>query len=353
MADNTDTETPETAYSPLSPAQYGQLLRPIDPTRVRELKGNSYVEAWDIRRQLTRIFGFGGWDLETISLDLVRELEGTSKSGGTCWTVIYRAQVRLTVKNTDGETIARYEDCSAGDAKNQPSLGDAHDLAMKSALSGALKRAAMNLGDQFGLSLYNKGDYNATIRGTLAPPPFPEVPAPVETLPPVDAVIGGELDETETIEPERRDPQPPAQRTATERPASAPAPATDARPAPEPTAAPAAPPLTPVQVESLVADVFCLGEDPTSTPPPLTDAQIVNLVLARLTTDAARTMPVHLTGELARILDYTIRDLGRDAPTDLRGVLLAAHAYTAKYGYQPALGYYDPTITPETATVSA
>jgi hypothetical protein len=225
MADNTDTET-HGPHSQLAPGQYMQLLREIDPTRVRELKGNSYVEAWDVRRQLTRIFGFGGWDLETISLDLVREIEGISKKGGPCWTVVYRAQVRLTIKTPNGTTIARYEDASSGDAANQPGLGDAHDLAMKSALSGALKRCAVNLGDQFGLSLYNKGDYNASIRGTLVPPVFPETPAPAEELPAVDAVIGGELDETETVEPERYEPQLPAQRAAAEQPASAPTPAT-------------------------------------------------------------------------------------------------------------------------------
>ena len=36
-------------------------------------------------------------------------------------------------------------------------IGDAHDMALKTAESGALKRAATNLGDQFGLSLYNDG----------------------------------------------------------------------------------------------------------------------------------------------------------------------------------------------------
>ena len=41
---------------------------------------------------------------------------------------------------------------------------------MKSALSLAKKRAAIPLGDQFGLSLYNKGQTSALVRGSLVIP---------------------------------------------------------------------------------------------------------------------------------------------------------------------------------------
>lgn len=64
---------------------------------------------------------------------------------------------------------------------NQPSLGDAHDQAMKTALSQGLKRCAANLGDQFGMSLYNGGSYDAVVLGTLAGPVV-EGSETVETL---------------------------------------------------------------------------------------------------------------------------------------------------------------------------
>lgn len=185
----------------LTQKQYDWLLHHIDPDRVRELRGNSHMEQWDIRRTLTQIFGFGGWDLKTKSLTLVREIEyppGAVKyrNGGTndktIWTVVYRAEVRLEIKNPDGTVGAIYEDAASGDSQNQPSLGDAHDQAMKTALSQGLKRCAVNLGDQFGLSLYNGGRVFPVVKGTFAPP---DSAARAEaTPPPADAEpVQGEL----------------------------------------------------------------------------------------------------------------------------------------------------------------
>ncbi|MBL1107383.1 hypothetical protein JK361_22715 [Streptomyces sp. 5-8] len=139
----------------------------------------SHLEAWDVRRQLIRIFGFDGFTVETMALDLVHEngnpnYRKKNKAGEeygptyTAWTIVYRAQVRLTVKAVDGRPLTVFEDAAAGDAVNQPSVGDAHDLAMKTALSQALKRCAVNLGDQFGLSLYNDGSQAPVVLRSLA-----------------------------------------------------------------------------------------------------------------------------------------------------------------------------------------
>jgi hypothetical protein len=183
----------------LTEQQVGFLLQPINGNRVRNLRGMSHLEAWDVRRQLIRIFGFEGFTIETLSLELVHERGDQRKKKNsndtyTAWTIVYRAQVRLTVKTTDGQTIATFEDAAAGDAVNQPSVGDAHDLAMKTALSQALKRCAVNLGDQFGLSLYNDGSQAAVVMRSLAymgepvresedapvkPEPSPQTPAVV------------------------------------------------------------------------------------------------------------------------------------------------------------------------------
>ena len=174
----------------LTEQQVGFLLQPISNNRVRNLNGMAHLEAWDVRRQLIRAFGFDGFTIETISLDVAFERE--SQQGR--WTVAYRAQVRLTVKDTSGRAVAVFEDAAAGDAINQKQPGDAHDFAMKTALSQALKRCAVNLGDQFGLSLYNDGSRDAVVMRSLAymgepvresedapvrPEPTPQVPAAV------------------------------------------------------------------------------------------------------------------------------------------------------------------------------
>ena len=152
----------------LTEQQVAFLLQPISGKRVRNLRGMSHLEAWDVRRQLIRIFGFEGFTVETQALDLVAERE--SKTGDRSrWTVVYRAQVRLTIKAIDGRPVTVFEDAAAGDAVNQPSLGDAHDLAMKTALSQALKRCAVNLGDQFGLSLdHSPGVPDLSLAGPTA-----------------------------------------------------------------------------------------------------------------------------------------------------------------------------------------
>ena len=139
----------------LHPAQQQALARPIDPKRVlKDGKGMSHLSQQDVTAHLTRILGYGNYDVEIVDLQGVFEHPRDDK--GQRFDVCYRARVRLTVRNTDGETVAVYEDVSTATAQNQK-RGDAHDLSAKSAVSLAKKRCAINLGDGFGLALYNKG----------------------------------------------------------------------------------------------------------------------------------------------------------------------------------------------------
>lgn len=193
----------------LTAYQLRMLHGGINKNRVQNLRGMSHLEAWDVRRQLIRIFGFGGFDIETLSLDLVHERSEVrrkkNKQGQeygdpyTAWTIVYRAQVRLILKDANGQEIAHFDDGAAGDSVNQPSLGDAHDMGMKTAFSQALKRCAVNLGDQFGLSLYNDGDTEAVVGFSAAHPPQewkqqpPPQPEPVD--PPVRPEPGANADE--------------------------------------------------------------------------------------------------------------------------------------------------------------
>lgn len=138
------------------------LLSPIRPGRVgKDGKGFSHVEAYEIRAHLIRLFDFDGWDSEVTEMQEVYEAEKDGK-----WTVCYRARCLLTVTWPDGGRCSQFAEWATGEAKNQPSRGDAHDLAIKTAESQALKRCAMNLGDQYGLSLYKKGSTDALVRQT-------------------------------------------------------------------------------------------------------------------------------------------------------------------------------------------
>lgn len=139
----------------LHPMQLHQLRQPINPARVlKDGKGMSHLSQQDVVAHLTRIFGYGAFDFEIINLDCI--FENARDDKGLKFDVCYRALVRLTIRNMDGETVAVYEDVSTGFAQNQK-RGDGHDLASKSAVSLAKKRCAVHLGDGYGASLYNAG----------------------------------------------------------------------------------------------------------------------------------------------------------------------------------------------------
>lgn len=146
----------------LTNEQMQELLKPIDPSRVsKDGKGFSHVEAWDIRRTMNQIFGFGAWSADVQRMELITEREVQGRDGKSRWNVIYRAQCVLRIGDMFGDG-ATYTEWAAGDATN-PTLADAHDQAIKTAESQAFKRCAVNLGDQFGLSLYKNGSTEATV----------------------------------------------------------------------------------------------------------------------------------------------------------------------------------------------
>ena len=166
--------------------QVAQLLRGVHPSRVKkDGKGFDHLEAHDVRAHLTRIFGYGMWDLQE-SANLAFEEptkvipKGKDKPLDNRWDVCYTAWVRLTVHGPGGACV--FEGSATGFAQNQ-SRGDAHDLSLKSAVSTALKRAAVNLGDQFGLSLY-AGTTNPIVKGVIGwDPPKEKQPGNVIQLP--------------------------------------------------------------------------------------------------------------------------------------------------------------------------
>ena len=124
----------------MNKGQRDQLLKPLNPSRVAQRKGGggrqlSYLEAWETRAHLIRVFGFGGYSSEVLTSELMFE-EKMEKN----WAVGYKVELRLHIKDLD----ATY------------------------------KRAAINLGTQFGLSLYSDGSLKDVVGKTLDVDTLPE-----------------------------------------------------------------------------------------------------------------------------------------------------------------------------------
>jgi recombination DNA repair RAD52 pathway protein len=146
----------------LSTHQIEQLLKGINPNRVASRRGGggknlSYVEAWDIKAHMIRVFGFAEWSWDVIAADLVFEEKGERN-----FEVGYRVIGTLKIHQTG----ATYTEAAVGIA-SLPSRGEAHDMAVKTGESDAFKRAAINLGDNFGLSLYKNGQTAPVVIGLV------------------------------------------------------------------------------------------------------------------------------------------------------------------------------------------
>ena len=133
-----------------SKEQVEKLNEPILAANVKEREAGwggkdntlAYVEGYHVIAEANRIFGFGGWSSETIETTCVQNEPRA---------VSYIAKVRITV----GDVIR--EGTGAGHG-NQTNHGNNHESAIKEAETDARKRAFMQFGNQFGLSLYNGKD---------------------------------------------------------------------------------------------------------------------------------------------------------------------------------------------------
>jgi len=132
----------------LTREQVNALSQPIDKGNVSERWADkrktlklAYIESWHVIREANRIFDYD-WSSETIKMDLVH-------SDNFC--VTYIAKVRVIVNGIVKEGIG----AGHGRGERVPA-GDKHESAVKEAESDARKRALMQFGDQFGLSLYDK-----------------------------------------------------------------------------------------------------------------------------------------------------------------------------------------------------
>src|ERR1017187_1752161 len=134
-----------------SAKQVQALRRNLDHRYIRTREANGrelyYIEGWYAIAEANRIFGFDGWNRETIESRCVlsRENRGT-------FLAVYIARVRITV-HAGGATTIR-EGHGTGEGRDS-SPGEVHDIALKAAETDATKRALATFGKPFGLALYN------------------------------------------------------------------------------------------------------------------------------------------------------------------------------------------------------
>jgi DNA recombination protein Rad52 len=156
--------------------QLAALAAPLDRSKVRQREQGrskvSYLEGWQVIAEANRIFGFDGWQRETVEVRCVAERERSiGSSGRSGWGVTYTARVRVRVG-----TLIR-EGTGAGHGIDGD-LGQAHESAIKEAETDAMKRALMTFGNPFGLALYDKQQ-----REVSSSPPGPTAPAALSADP--------------------------------------------------------------------------------------------------------------------------------------------------------------------------
>jgi recombination DNA repair RAD52 pathway protein len=175
---------------PLSNQQFDTLRRPLNGTRVAKRsqggKQLSYLESWDVRAHLIRMFGYANFDIETLDQYIVgvREYQTTPRNDDPpkdMVEAIWFAKIRLTIRDPEGNRLCRYTESAIGSTSGPASMiGEHHDNAVKTAASDALKRCAINLGTQFGLSLYDDGTTRDVVKNTLVKPEGYEEPKTTE-----------------------------------------------------------------------------------------------------------------------------------------------------------------------------
>lgn len=133
----------------------------------------SYLPGHYVISRINHIFGPFGWATDVKALDLLHcgEIE---KYGKKVFTVHYKALVRLVVQGPDGQAT-EHTDVGYGDGSDKENIGKAHELAMKEAVTDAIKRCAKNLGGSMGLYLYDKDQTNVEEDGAGKPAAAPTV----------------------------------------------------------------------------------------------------------------------------------------------------------------------------------
>lgn len=125
----------------------------------------SYLSGAYVINRLNQVLGQGNWGYDIVELKNVYTGMVNQRSGDVN-TASYIAQVTLNAKivtDTEKDSYrnwSSFTDVGYGDGTDKTNPGKAHELAVKEAITDALKRAAKNLGMSMGLALYFKeGQY--------------------------------------------------------------------------------------------------------------------------------------------------------------------------------------------------
>jgi len=125
--------------------QLRQLKRQLNRRSIKHRESNgqtlSYIEGWYAIAEANRIFGFDGWDRETVTSQCV-----WAKPLGIKYGAAYLTRVRITVRAGDRRVVR--EGLGTGEA-TAASPGLAHEFAAKAAETDATKRALSTFGNRF------------------------------------------------------------------------------------------------------------------------------------------------------------------------------------------------------------
>ena len=154
--------------------QIDQLVMAINSAYVQSKQNNSYLAHHQARAEMNRIFGYLNWDEEVEEMKFAYEeiitdntdprwpkerdkVTPKKSSTGAYYLSGYEGVVRVTIRDLWGMPLATYREYHFEENAIQPQRGEARSLAMTSVASYALRRALINMGDRFGLGLYNRG----------------------------------------------------------------------------------------------------------------------------------------------------------------------------------------------------
>lgn len=162
----------------LTKRQVLRLLKAIDPNHVDKKQGKlTYMAQHEVRAELTRIFGYGNWDSQT--LEMTRLWEATINVGEPgypknpqpgnppYYRSCFMARVQVNIRDYWGNPVGTFIGSHAEANSVLPDRGEADAMAVSSVESYAMRRAVISLGDRFGLGLYDNGSSAALVKGAL------------------------------------------------------------------------------------------------------------------------------------------------------------------------------------------
>lgn len=161
----------------LTKAQIKRITKPVRADRVETKQGRSYVAQHEVRAELARTFGPGRVDhtMTPPVFQWEQVLEpgqpGYPTNGDgkkPYYVVCFMGGCTLRAYDYAGDLVYECTEFHAEANAPLPDRGEAYAMAITSVQSYALRRAAISLGDNMGLHLYENGSLAPLIGGTLA-----------------------------------------------------------------------------------------------------------------------------------------------------------------------------------------